>query len=68
MGTPLFLTNGSSERWAWRRASLQGQGTYVAGIYPVRRDELLRVVNFDCLMINSRHPAVANAKDVRGRG
>ncbi len=36
-------------------------GFDVAGIYPVRRDELLRIVNFDCLMINSRHPAVVAA-------
>lgn len=33
-------------------------GFDVAGIYPVRRDELLRMVNFDCLMINSRHRSV----------
>jgi FkbM family methyltransferase len=43
-------------------------GFDVAGIYPVRRDELLRMVNFDCLMINSRHPAVVNmAPSIRGR-
>jgi len=36
-------------------------GFDVAGIYPVRRDELLRIVNFDCLMINSRHPSVVDA-------
>jgi FkbM family methyltransferase len=33
-------------------------GYDVCGIYPVRRDELLRIVNFDCLMVNSRHPSV----------
>jgi FkbM family methyltransferase len=33
-------------------------GFDVTGIYPVRRDELFRIVNFDCVMINSRHPAV----------
>jgi FkbM family methyltransferase len=38
---------------------LTASGFDVAGMYPVRRDELLRIVNFDCLMINSRHPAVA---------
>jgi FkbM family methyltransferase len=43
-------------------------GFDVAGIYPVRRDELLRMVNFDCLMINSRHRAVLDmAPAVRGR-
>jgi FkbM family methyltransferase len=38
---------------------LTAQGFDVTGIYPVRRDELFRIVNFDCVMINSRHPAVA---------
>jgi FkbM family methyltransferase len=35
------------------------RGFDVSGIYPVRRDELSRIVNFDCVMVNSRHPAVA---------
>lgn len=39
--------------------SMSARGFDVAGIYPVRRDELARIVNFDCVMINSRHPAVA---------
>lgn len=37
---------------------MTSSGFDVAGIYPVRRDELLRIVNFDCMMINSRHPMV----------
>ena len=40
---------------------MNGAGFDVSGIYPVRRDELLRIVNFDCLMVNSRHPAVTAA-------
>jgi FkbM family methyltransferase len=40
---------------------INGAGFDVSGIYPVRRDELLRIVNFDCLMINSRHPSVTAA-------
>lgn len=49
--------------------AMSGRGFDVAGIYPVRRDELSRIVNFDCVMINSRHPAVAAlaATLVRGR-
>ncbi len=49
--------------------TLKGMGFDVAGIYPVRRDELMRIVNFDCVMINSRHPAVADlaARLVVGR-
>lgn len=45
------------------------EGFDVTGIYPVRRDELFRIVNFDCVMINSRHPVVAEmaAKVVTGR-
>jgi FkbM family methyltransferase len=48
---------------------MSGRGFDVAGIYPVRRDELSRIVNFDCVMINSEHPAVrALAADlVKGR-
>jgi FkbM family methyltransferase len=44
-------------------------GFDVTGIYPVRRDELFRIVNFDCVMINSRHPVVAALADkvVTGR-
>jgi FkbM family methyltransferase len=38
---------------------MTAQGFDVTGIYPVRRDELFRIVNFDCVMINSRHPVVA---------
>ena len=33
-------------------------GFDVTGIFPVRQDELSRIVNFDCVMINSRHPFV----------
>lgn len=46
---------------------MNAAGFDVAGIYPVRRDEVLRMVNFDCLMINSRHPAVIGmASSIRG--
>jgi FkbM family methyltransferase len=38
---------------------MTAEGFDVTGIYPVRRDELFRIVNFDCVMINSRHPAIA---------
>lgn len=49
-------------------ARMKASGFDVAGIYPVRRDELLRMVNFDCLLINSRHRAVLDlAPTVRGR-
>jgi FkbM family methyltransferase len=41
-------------------ARMTADGFDVAGIYPVRQDELLRIVNFDCLMINSRHPAIVD--------
>jgi FkbM family methyltransferase len=34
-------------------------GFDVTGVFPVRQDELHRIVNFDCVMLNSRHPAVA---------
>lgn len=34
------------------------RGFDITGIYPVRRDELSRIVNFDCVMINSAHPVV----------
>lgn len=34
-------------------------GFDVTGVFPVRRDELSRIVNFDCVMLNSRHPAVS---------
>jgi FkbM family methyltransferase len=49
--------------------TMGGRGFDVAGIYPVRRDELGRMVNFDCVMINSRHPAVTALADtlVKGR-
>ena len=49
---------------------MTAQGFDVTGIYPVRRDELFRIVNFDCVMINSRHPAVADLADrlVTGTG
>jgi FkbM family methyltransferase len=48
---------------------MTAQGFDVTGIYPVRRDELFRIVNFDCVMINSRHPVVAALADklVTGR-
>jgi hypothetical protein len=49
--------------------AMSARGFDVAGIYPVRRDELSRIVNFDCVMINSRHPAVTTlaAELVKGR-
>ena len=37
---------------------LSGLGFDVTGVFPVRRDELSRIVNFDCVMVNSRHPFV----------
>jgi FkbM family methyltransferase len=48
---------------------MTGMGFDVTGIYPVRRDELTRILNFDCVMINSRHPVVADlaARTVIGR-
>jgi FkbM family methyltransferase len=39
---------------------MTGAGFDVSGIYPVRRDELLRIVNFDCVMVNSAHRLVAD--------
>jgi FkbM family methyltransferase len=39
---------------------MSGLGFDVTGVYPVRRDELSRIVNFDCVMINSRHATVAD--------
>jgi FkbM family methyltransferase len=49
-------------------AHLREYGFDVAGIYPVRRDELLRIVNFDCLLVNSRHPDVVAMSDrIQGR-
>lgn len=44
-------------------------GFDITGVYPVRRDELSRIVNFDCVMVNSRHPVVEKlaAESVRGR-
>jgi FkbM family methyltransferase len=44
-------------------------GFDITAVFPVRRDELSRIVNFDCVMINSRHPAVQAlaAKTVCGR-
>jgi FkbM family methyltransferase len=48
---------------------LSGLGFDVTGVFPVRRDELSRIVNFDCVMVNSRHPFVQQlvATTVRGR-
>ena len=48
---------------------LRGMGFDITGLFPVRRDELSRIINFDCVMINSRHPAVAAlaARIVSGR-
>ncbi len=48
---------------------LRALGFDMTGVFPVRRDELSRIVNFDCVMINSRHPAVQRleAQIVRGR-
>lgn len=34
-------------------------GFDVTGVFPVRHDEVGRIVNFDCVMLNSRHPEVA---------
>lgn len=50
-------------------AHMTASGFDVSGIYPVRRDELLRIVNFDCVMINSRHPAIVEmaGRSVIGR-
>jgi FkbM family methyltransferase len=50
-------------------AQMTALGFDVTGIYPVRRDELSRILNFDCVMINTRHPAVADlaARIVAGR-
>jgi FkbM family methyltransferase len=50
-------------------AQMTAGGFDVSGIYPVRQDEFLRIVNFDCLMINSRHPAIAarEGRKVLGR-
>ena len=49
-------------------ARLREYGFDVAGIYPVRRDELMRMVNFDCVLVNSRHPDVVAMSDrVQGR-
>jgi FkbM family methyltransferase len=49
-------------------ARLRDYGFDVAGIYPVRRDELMRMVNFDCVLVNSRHPAVVAMSDrIQGR-
>lgn len=49
--------------------SLNDRGFDILGVYPVRRDELARIVNFDCVMINSRHPSVAALAEtlVKGR-
>jgi FkbM family methyltransferase len=49
-------------------ARLREYGFDVAGIYPVRRDELMRVVNFDCVLVNSRHPVIVAMSDrIQGR-
>jgi FkbM family methyltransferase len=50
-------------------ARMTEEGFDVTGIFPVRRDELYRIVNFDCVMLNSRHPVVAELahKLVTGR-
>jgi FkbM family methyltransferase len=42
---------------------MAGAGFDVTGIYPVRRDELSRIVNFDCVMLNSRHPIIADVAE-----
>jgi len=44
-------------------------GFDVTGIFPVRQDELSRILNFDCVMINSRHPFVQSlaSRVVTGR-
>jgi len=48
---------------------LSGLGFDITGIFPVRRDELGRILNFDCVLINSRHPWVKQlaAQTVSGR-
>jgi FkbM family methyltransferase len=48
---------------------LTGLGFDITGVFPVRRDELWRVLNFDCVLINSHHPSVQRlaAGTVRGR-
>jgi FkbM family methyltransferase len=48
---------------------MTGYGFDVTGLYPVRRDELYRIVNFDCVMINSRHPVIVDMAErlVTGR-
>ena len=48
---------------------MTGYGFDVTGLYPVRRDELFRIVNFDCVMINSRHPLIVDMAErlVTGR-
>ena len=48
---------------------MTGLGFDVTGVFPVRHDELYRIVNFDCVMLNSRHPAVAElaSRIVAGR-
>jgi FkbM family methyltransferase len=49
-------------------ARMRDYGFDVAGIYPVRRDELMRIVNFDCVLVNSRHrDVVAMSERIHGR-
>jgi FkbM family methyltransferase len=44
-------------------------GFDVTGVFPVRHDELFRIVNFDCVLLNSRHPEVVElaSRIVAGR-
>lgn len=37
---------------------LASLGFEVTGMFPNRCDELLRVLNFDCVLVNARHPVV----------
>ena len=48
---------------------LTGLGFDVTGVFPVRHDELFRIVNFDCVMVNSAHAAVVTlaSRIVEGR-
>lgn len=40
----------------WREmiSRLEALGFSIAGLYPVNRTRLMQVIEFDCLMINSR--------------
>ncbi len=40
---------------------LRGEGFAITGIYPVIRDSLLRVVEFDCVLVNEAQPSLDQA-------